>query len=42
MQFIRRFHKSLDHPSRTVLTKMLEEIQGTEDTLKVAREYEYA
>ena len=42
MQYIRRLHKNLGHPSPTVLTKMLEEIQATEDVLRAAREYECA
>ena len=42
MQYIRRLHKNLGHPSPQVLTKMLEEIQATEDVLKAARGYECA
>ena len=42
MQYIRRLHKNLGHPAPQVLTKMLEEIQATEDVLKAAREYECA
>ena len=42
MQYIRRLHKNLGHPSPQVLAKMLEEIQATEDVLKAAREYECA
>ena len=36
MQYTRRLHQNLRHPSPLVLTKMLEEIQPTKDVLKAA------
>ena len=40
MQYVKRLHKNLGHPSPKVLTQMLLEIQATEDVLKAAKEYE--